>query len=197
MSLSKPVFNFLGFYFEQLHTNPVKTKSITSCVIATLGNLTSQYLSGVKVINQDSLIAYGMFGLLFGGSVPHYFYRALDHYISDDVALAPVKQLILERLIFMPLFQILALYMLARLEFTNIPKVLAASIIGLLGATTLKSAIFILATVKTSNPAKVGVNVGTFLPTPPKIASDSTALLTHRVNPNSRRLNSFLSCTGL
>jgi len=48
--------------------------------------------------------------------VPHYFYRTLDRYISDDVALAPIKQLLLERLIFMPLFQILALYMLARLE---------------------------------------------------------------------------------
>jgi hypothetical protein len=48
--------------------------------------------------------------------VPHYFYRALDYYISDDVALAPLKQFILERLLFMPLFQILALYMLARLE---------------------------------------------------------------------------------
>lgn len=48
--------------------------------------------------------------------MPHYFYRALDRYISDDVALAPIKQLILERLVFMPLFQILALYMLARLE---------------------------------------------------------------------------------
>jgi peroxisomal membrane protein 2 len=54
--------------------------------------------------------------LLFGGSVPHYFYRALDYYIPDDVALAPLKQFILERLLFMPLFQILALYMLARLE---------------------------------------------------------------------------------
>jgi hypothetical protein len=48
--------------------------------------------------------------------VPHYFYRALDHYISDDTALAPLKHLILERLVFMPLFQILALYMLPRLE---------------------------------------------------------------------------------
>lgn len=48
--------------------------------------------------------------------MPHYFYSALDRYISDDVALAPIKQLILERLVFMPLFQILALYMLARLE---------------------------------------------------------------------------------
>ena len=48
--------------------------------------------------------------------MPHYFYRALDRYISDDVALAPIKQLLLERLIFMPLFQILALYVLARLE---------------------------------------------------------------------------------
>lgn len=116
MSLSKPIYNVLGFYFQQLHTNPVRTKSITSCVIATLGNLTSQYLAGVKVINQDSLIAYGVFGLLFGGSVPHYFYSALDRYISDDVALAPLKQLILERLVFMPLFQILALYVLPRLE---------------------------------------------------------------------------------
>lgn len=116
MSLSKPLYNALGFYFQQLHTNPVRTKSVTSCVIAALGNLTSQYLAGVKVINQDSLIAYGVFGLLFGGSIPHYFYSALDRYISDDVALAPLKQLILERLVFMPLFQILALYVLPRLE---------------------------------------------------------------------------------
>ncbi|XP_069673609.1 peroxisomal membrane protein 2 [Periplaneta americana] len=116
MALSKPVYNFLGFYFQQLYEHPVRTKSVTSCLIATLGNLTSQYLAGVKVINQDSLIAYGLFGLLFGGSVPHYFYRALDTYISDDVALAPLKHLALERLIFMPLFQVLALYMLARLE---------------------------------------------------------------------------------
>ena len=66
---------------------------------------------------QDPLWWNDLFSrLLFGGSLPHYFYRALDRYISDDVALAPIKQLILERLIFMPLFQILALYMLARLE---------------------------------------------------------------------------------
>jgi peroxisomal membrane protein 2 len=57
---------------------------------------------------------------VFGGSVPHFFYTALDHYITDDVALAPLKQLILERLIFMPLFQILALYMLARLEVSSV-----------------------------------------------------------------------------
>lgn len=52
--------------------------------------------------------------------MPHFFYTALDHYITDDVALAPLKQLILERLIFMPLFQILALYMLARLEVSSV-----------------------------------------------------------------------------
>ncbi|KAJ9595985.1 hypothetical protein L9F63_012806, partial [Diploptera punctata] len=86
------------------------------CVIATLGNLTSQYLAGVKVINQDSLIAYGLFGLLFGGSLPHYFYRVLDQYIPDDIAFASFKHLALERLVFMPLFQVLALYMLSRLE---------------------------------------------------------------------------------
>jgi len=36
MSLSKPVYNFLGFYFQQLHTNPVVTKSITRLVSKTL-----------------------------------------------------------------------------------------------------------------------------------------------------------------
>ncbi|PSN50233.1 hypothetical protein C0J52_02388 [Blattella germanica] len=126
MALSKPVYNFLGFYFQQLHTNPVKTKSITSCVIATLGNLTSQYLSGAKVINQDSLIAYGLFGLLFGGSLPHYFYRALDRYIDDEAAFTPLKHLLLERLIFMPLFQVIALYVLSRLEL----RVLVSNMVG-------------------------------------------------------------------
>jgi hypothetical protein len=40
----------------------MKHATLSSCVIAVLGSLTSQYLAGVKVINQDSLIAYGMFG---------------------------------------------------------------------------------------------------------------------------------------
>jgi hypothetical protein len=39
MSLSKPIYNFLGFYFQQLHTNPIRTKSITRLVITYTANL--------------------------------------------------------------------------------------------------------------------------------------------------------------
>jgi hypothetical protein len=62
MVLSKPIYNALGFYFEQLFNNPIRTKSVTCCVIATAGNYASQCIAGNKVLNHQSLLAYGIFG---------------------------------------------------------------------------------------------------------------------------------------
>ncbi|XP_067011073.1 peroxisomal membrane protein 2 [Anabrus simplex] len=116
MSLSKYVYQMLGSYMEQLHYHPIRTKSISSCVIALSGNVVSQYMSGAKVLNQDSLIAFGLFGLIFGGTVPHFFYQLLDRVLTEETSNLYMKQLLIERLIYTPLFQALALYMLARLE---------------------------------------------------------------------------------
>lgn len=91
--------------------NPLKTKAITSCIFATLGNLASQKISGVKHINYDSLLAFGLFGLLFGGPVPHFFHQYV-HYIVKH----PLGILLIERFIYMPSFQALALYTLSRFE---------------------------------------------------------------------------------
>ncbi|XP_049859980.1 peroxisomal membrane protein 2 isoform X2 [Schistocerca gregaria] len=116
MALSKPIYSLMEKYFEQLYTHPIRTKSINSCVIAVLGNLAFQYLSGNKVLNQDSLIAYGLYGLLFGGTIPHFFYKGLDGFIPYGTSHRSLKQLAVERFIFMPLYQAFSLYMLARLE---------------------------------------------------------------------------------
>ncbi|GAB1861406.1 PXMP2/4 family protein 3 [Camponotus japonicus] len=114
MSLSKPanvIYSLIGSYFYQLYHNPLKTKAITSCIIAALGNVVSQKLSGAKQLNDDSILAYALFGLFFGGPVPHYFYTYVPLLVRH-----PLGILLVERLLYMPCFQALALYMLAIFE---------------------------------------------------------------------------------
>ncbi|XP_011306287.1 PXMP2/4 family protein 3 [Fopius arisanus] len=114
MSLSKPsqiILDIVGAYFNSLYMNPIRTKAITSCVLAVAGNYISQKISGTKEINHDSLLAFGLFGLLFGGPVPHYFYKYIHLFTK-----LPLGILLTERLVYTPLFQAFALYMLTRLE---------------------------------------------------------------------------------
>lgn len=114
MSLSKPtniMYNLIGAYLEQLYSSPLRTKAVTSCIIAALGNMTSQKLSGAKKLNQDSVLAFALFGLLFGGPVPHYFYTYIRLFVKH-----PLGILLIERLIYTPCFQALALYLLAIFE---------------------------------------------------------------------------------
>nr|CAH7738295.1 unnamed protein product [Callosobruchus chinensis] len=116
MSLSKPVINALSFYFGQLFEHPVRTKAITCAIIATTGNLASQKLSGAKALDYQSILAYGIYGLAVGGTIPHYFYSFLDWAVPEDAAFGIAKKLLLERLVYSPLYQGFTLYVLARLE---------------------------------------------------------------------------------
>ncbi|XP_047343236.1 peroxisomal membrane protein 2 [Vespa velutina] len=114
MAFSKPkemILNFASVYFQYLYSNPVKTKAIASCIINVLGNLVHQKLTGGKSIDEDRLIAFGLFGLLLGGSVPHYFYL-----YTHSLRKYPLTLLLIERLVYTPCFQALTLYILARLE---------------------------------------------------------------------------------
>ncbi|XP_055708366.1 peroxisomal membrane protein 2 [Phlebotomus papatasi] len=116
MSLSKPIYNLIGTYFEQLFNHPIRTKSLTSCVIATTGNIVSQKISGSGKINPQSACAYGLFGLIFGGTLPHYFYVFVDRIVSDELRFRKFYQFVLERLTFTPFFQLCSLYFLSRFE---------------------------------------------------------------------------------
>ena len=82
-----------------------------SCLTASLGNYLSQKMSKAQHINQDSIVAFGLFGLFFGGPVPHYFYRYIPYFVKNPLAILAV-----ERLLYTPCFQGLALYMIARFE---------------------------------------------------------------------------------
>uniref|UniRef100_A0A182YPM1 Uncharacterized protein n=1 Tax=Anopheles stephensi TaxID=30069 RepID=A0A182YPM1_ANOST len=46
MSLSRPLYNLLGSYLEQLFEHPLRTKALTSCVIASSANLVSTVQAG-------------------------------------------------------------------------------------------------------------------------------------------------------
>ncbi|KAL1140216.1 hypothetical protein AAG570_000148 [Ranatra chinensis] len=120
MSYSKPVkvalLNLSASYLQALYLSPIKTKSLTSCAIASLGNYTSQKISGAKEINCDSLLAFGLFGLLFGGTVPHYFYHTLEWIVPGSNKTASLLKLFIERFIYAPFYQYFALYVLSRLE---------------------------------------------------------------------------------
>lgn len=114
MALSKPtnlLLHLTSAYFERLYTSPLKTKAITSCIIAALGNYISQKISGAKRINEDSLLAFALFGLFFGGPLPHYFYTFIQPFVRN-----PLILLLIERCLYTPCYQALALYILSVFE---------------------------------------------------------------------------------
>lgn len=58
--------------------------------------------------------------MLFGGTIPHYFYALVERMFPEEVVAFPLaKKLIFERCIFAPLMQAFSLYTLARFEGKN------------------------------------------------------------------------------
>ncbi|CAD0196995.1 unnamed protein product [Chrysodeixis includens] len=119
MALSKPIMNLMASYLQNLYLNPIKTKAITSCVVGTAGSIASQLVAGDN-IKLDPVLAFGLYGLLFGGTIPHYFYDLVERLFPEDVVAFPLaKKLIFERLIYAPIMQAFSLYTLARFEGKN------------------------------------------------------------------------------
>ncbi|KAH8390739.1 hypothetical protein KR215_001248, partial [Drosophila sulfurigaster] len=116
MSLSRPLYSLFGSYLEQLFNHPVRTKCLTACFLATSANVTSQRISGAKTLNQHSVFAYGVFGLIFGGTVPHYFYQIVERLFSHDLRFRKFFIFLSERFAFAPLYQFLSLYFLSIFE---------------------------------------------------------------------------------
>uniref|UniRef100_A0A2A4JBY0 Peroxisomal membrane protein 2 n=1 Tax=Heliothis virescens TaxID=7102 RepID=A0A2A4JBY0_HELVI len=119
MALSKPIMNLLASYLQNLYLHPIKTKAITSCVVGTAGSIASQVVAGDN-IRLDPILAFGLYGLLFGGTIPHYFYEFIEGMFPEEVVAFPLaKKLLFERLIFAPFMQAFSLYTLARFEGKN------------------------------------------------------------------------------
>ncbi|RVE43236.1 hypothetical protein evm_012116 [Chilo suppressalis] len=119
MALSKPIMSLLTSYLQNLYLYPVRTKSLTSCALGTTASIASQLMAGDS-FRLDPVLAFGFYGLLFGGSIPHYFYDFLERLFPEEVVAFPLaKKLIFERLVFAPFMQAFSLYTLARFEGKN------------------------------------------------------------------------------
>lgn len=122
---SKPykfTFRLIASYLTQLYMNPIQTKSITSSILNALANYLSQRITYGKLMNYDDFVAFAMFGLLFGGSIPHYFYKILSSFLTENSRHPLLQLLIIERFVFMPAFSFFSLYVLSRLEGKNHEK---------------------------------------------------------------------------
>ncbi|XP_061712641.1 PXMP2/4 family protein 3 [Cydia pomonella] len=119
MALSKPIMNLVASYLQNLYLNPIKTKAITSCVVGSAASIVSQVVAG-DCVRLDPVLAFGLYGLLFGGTIPHYFYNIAERLFPEEVVAFPLaKKLLFERLVFAPFMQAFSLYTLARFEGKN------------------------------------------------------------------------------
>lgn len=107
MALSKPIMKALSFYLSQMYEHPLRTSALTCSVIALDGNATYQRLAGIKPFDLRSVLAFGVFGLLFSGPAQHYFYSFLERAVPDEASFTILKKLFLERVIFFPLCQVI------------------------------------------------------------------------------------------
>ena len=89
---------------------------VFSCVIATSASFVSQKISNIPKINSDSLLSYGLFGLIFGGPLPHYFYGWMEHLTMEMERGDVILKFLGERVILQPIMVALSLYFLTRFE---------------------------------------------------------------------------------
>jgi peroxisomal membrane protein 2 len=111
-------------YSEALVANPILVKSITSGVLAALGNFLAQRMAmtaAAKVgdanaekpkLNIRSIAAFGIFGLGITGPATHFFLNWLDRHGPAH----PMFKLFIDRFLWGPVFLIISLYALSRLE---------------------------------------------------------------------------------
>lgn len=66
------------------------------------------------------LLLFVVFRLIFGGTVPHYFYQTVERLFKHDMKFRRFFQFLSERLIFAPFYQLVSLYFLSIFEVIEI-----------------------------------------------------------------------------
>ncbi|GAB6030169.1 peroxisomal membrane protein 2 [Chamberlinius hualienensis] len=108
----------LDFYVRSLYRRPALTKSITSGLIAGFGDVLFQLTKSelqsedaqANKINWQSVAAYAGSGLFVTGPLAHYFYKYLDTVIPSNGRWSSIKRIIVERIIFGPVYLMIVLY---------------------------------------------------------------------------------------
>ncbi|CAM9229327.1 unnamed protein product [Choristocarpus tenellus] len=102
---SNPLIIFWAAYLGLLETQPIITKSLTSMIGFSLGDLLAQKgLEKKEEIDLTRLLRLASFGALIHGSTGHFFYNFLDSKIPGTAALTVAKKVFIDQVIWNPIF---------------------------------------------------------------------------------------------
>lgn len=95
----------LAMYVRAIKTNPVRTKALSTGLIAILGDLLAQKISqsgkGEFVVDRRRSASVGIWGLLALGPALHYWYAILDRLFMGRYAV--ISKLLSDQLLFAPI----------------------------------------------------------------------------------------------
>eukprot|EP01137_Pigoraptor_chileana_P008871 Opistho-2@56305 len=98
----------VDYYMKMLKEHPVLTKAVTSAIVAALGDIISQRRAiaadPTEEFNPRSTFPFFAFGLSCTGPITHAFYNWLDRAVPQGKQGAVVMRMVIERLVFAPLF---------------------------------------------------------------------------------------------
>jgi hypothetical protein len=133
--VSKSIRNLLEMYSDSLKESPILTKSITSCVIAGIGEIIGSFIHNYRAVNSRDkaqsltqisrstweivhrLLVFGAFGLTFTGPFFHWWYGNLHKYVSSwnlPKSLSVIIKVLLNQLVMTPPF---LLFTISYLQF--------------------------------------------------------------------------------
>lgn len=112
----------LAQYLRLLRLRPVLTKALTSGLLSALGNVLGQKLRARRsagrapALDAGGPLRYAAYGFFFTGPLSHFFYLFMDCWIPPEVPRAGLKRLLLDRLVFAPVFLLLFFFVMNFLE---------------------------------------------------------------------------------
>ncbi|KAJ7979825.1 Peroxisomal membrane protein PMP22 [Quillaja saponaria] len=90
-------------YMLQLQLHPLRTKAITTGVLAGCVDVVAQKISGAKKLQFRRLLLFMLYGFAFSGTFGHYFHKLMGMIFKEKKGKKIVaKKVILEQLTFSP-----------------------------------------------------------------------------------------------
>lgn len=90
-------------YLIQLQAHPLKTKAITSGVLAGVSDLVAQKISGIKKLQLRRLFLIMLYGFAYGGPFGHFLHKLMDTIFKGKKdTKTTAKKVLLEQLILSP-----------------------------------------------------------------------------------------------
>lgn len=97
-----------GVYMNQLETNPILTKAMTSLVGFTIGDILAQkFIESGKEYDIKRTITLAMFGFLIHGPTGHWFYGKLDNAIPGTGAAQVFSKVGIDQVLWNPIFGVM------------------------------------------------------------------------------------------